>query len=79
LIAAKEVSIHKGINIVEDFRRLPRSVNEGIAGIFRIGATKAGDEKTVEIDTFIYRLLLRYIRHSDGEDYTDHEHVATPC
>jgi hypothetical protein len=53
----KEVSINKGINIVEDFRHLPRSVDEGIAGIFRVGATEAGDEKTDEIETFIDRLL----------------------
>jgi hypothetical protein len=52
------VSKNKGINIVEDFRGLPRSVDEGISGIFRIGATKAGDEKTDEIETFIFRHLL---------------------
>jgi hypothetical protein len=55
----KEVSINKGVNIVEDFRRLSRSVGEGISGIFRVGATKAGGEKTDEIDTFIYGHLLR--------------------
>jgi len=30
----------------EDFRRLPRSVDEDISGICRGGATKAGGEKT---------------------------------
>jgi hypothetical protein len=52
------VSANNGINIVEDSRRLPRSVDEGISGIFRVGATKGGDEKTDEIDTFICRHLL---------------------
>jgi len=54
----KEVSINKGINIVVDFRCLPRRIAEGILGIFRGDATKAGGEKTDEIDTFIYGQLL---------------------
>ena len=44
--------------LAEDFRRLPRSPDEGISGIFRVGATKAGGEKTDDIDIFIYRHLL---------------------
>jgi len=30
----------------EDFRRLPRSADEGRSAIFRVGTTKAGGEKS---------------------------------
>jgi hypothetical protein len=63
-ILPAEVSINKGVNIVEDFRHLPRNVDEGISGIFRVGATKVGDEKTDEIDIFIYRHLLNWSKIS---------------
>ncbi len=45
--------LDKSVKIVAVCRRLPRRIVEGIWGIFRGDATKVGDEKTGEIDTFI--------------------------
>jgi len=43
----------------EDFRRLPRSADEGISAIFRVGATKAGVEKTSKEWEVIFASALR--------------------
>ena len=39
--------------LAEDFRRLPRSADEGISALFRGGATKVGNEKTGKIGILI--------------------------
>jgi len=44
--------------LAEDFRRQPRSVDEGISAIFRGGATKAGGEKTSQECEVIFASAL---------------------